>query len=107
MDYDFITLIIEVVILIAAFVVGKYIIPNISSNAMENFNLIMKYAETFVAFAKQFMHANTGEEKMEKVVSMLREIAVKYGIDITDEELTAIAQKAYNAMKKEDIEKTE
>ena len=41
----------------------------------------------------------TGEEKMAAVVEKLKEIADEAGIDVTEDQLRAIAQSAYNAMK--------
>ena len=57
------------------------------------------WAEKFVVWAKEFMKKQTGEEKMAAVVEKLKEIADEAGLDVTEDQLKAIAQSAYNAMK--------
>ena len=71
MDKSIIVLIIQLVILIASFLVGKYVLPNISKETITavtaKFNLIVDYADKFVAWAKQAMSKSSGEEKMNAV----------------------------------------
>ena len=103
MDKSIIILIVQLVILIASFLVGKYVLPNISKETITavtaKFNLIVDYADKFVAWAKQAMSKSSGEEKMNAVVNELIKIADKNKIDISEVEIRAIAQKAYDAMK--------
>ena len=103
MDKSIIALIVQLVILIASFLVGKYVLPNISKETITavtaKFNLIVDYADKFVAWAKQAMSKSSGEEKMNAVVNELIKIAEKNNIDVSEVELRAIAQKAYDSMK--------
>lgn len=103
MDKSIIVLIVQLVILIASFLVGKYVLPNISEETITavtaKFNLIVDYADKFVAWAKQAMSKSSGEEKMNAVVNELIKIAEKNNIDVSEVELRAIAQKAYDSMK--------
>ena len=99
---------IELVFLFVAFVVGRYIFPNIPADTITEItakiNIIVEYADKFVSWAKQFMSNATGQDKMNEVVKQLINIADRYGLDITETEIRAIAQKAYDNMKaKEDI----
>ena len=52
--------------------------------------------------ARQFLEAKTGEEKMEYVISELKKVAEANKWNVTEEQLRAIAQAAYDRMKKED-----
>lgn len=98
---ELIKYIIELVIIIVSFLIGKYLFPkykvNIQQHAAE-IDVILRYAESFVAWARQFLSDSSGEEKMEAVVQKLREICEQRGIQVDEETLRAIAQKAYDAM---------
>lgn len=96
---DITILAIQLGVMIAAFVCGKYIFPNIPKSVTDKFNTISQWAAAFVVWAKDFMQTSTGEEKMAAVVAKLKEIADEAGIDITEDQLKAIAQAAYKAMK--------
>ena len=104
MDHSTIIFILQLIVLIAAFLFGKYIKPNIPSETFNDvaskFEIIVAWAEKFVAWAAYFKKDKTGKEKMEAVISELRDIADKYGIEITDNQLKAIAQAAYDQMVK-------
>ena len=50
-------------------------------------------------WAKEFKKDKTGEEKMAAVVEQLKKIADEAGLNVTEDQLKAIAQTAYNAMK--------
>lgn len=90
---------IQLGVAIAAFVVGKYVFPNIPKSVTEKLNTLGQWASQFVVWAKEFMKSNTGEEKMAKVVEKLKEIADEAGLKVTEDQLKAIAQAAYEAMK--------
>ena len=97
---------IELVILIGSFLMGKYVFPNIPKETIDEItakiNIIVEYADKFVAWAKQFMSNATGQDKMNEVVKRLITIAERYDLDITEDEIRAIAQKAYDNMKAAD-----
>lgn len=99
---------IELIILIGSFLMGKYVFPNVPKETITEItakiNIIVDYADKFVAWAKQFMSNATGQDKMNEVVKQLINIAERYDLDITETEIRAIAQKAYDNMKtKEDL----
>lgn len=96
---DIIILAVQLGIAVAAFVLGKYIFPNVPKSVMEKLNTLAQWASQFVVWAKEFMQSNTGEEKMAKVVEKLKEIADEAGIKVTEDQLKAIVQSAYEAMK--------
>lgn len=96
---DIIVLGVQLGIAVAAFAIGKYVFPNIPKNVVDKLNMLSQWAAQFVVWAKEFMKKETGEEKMAAVVEKLKEIADEAGIEVTEDQLRAIAQSAYNAMK--------
>lgn len=100
---DILFLVLQIVILCGSYFIGRYIIPitgytETINDVAQKFNLMVDYADKFVAWAKYFMKSYTGSEKMEAVVSELVKVAEKYDIDISRTEIVAIAQKAYDNM---------
>lgn len=96
---DIIILAVRLGITVAAFVVGRYVFPNLPKNVTDKLTTLSQWAAKFVEWAKEFMKKQTGEEKMTAVVEKLKEIADEAGIKVTEDQLRAIAQSAYNAMK--------
>ena len=100
MDGDITKLIIELIIIIISFFIGRYILPKYKNNIVDiatEFEVLLYYAESFCAYARQFLNVS-GSEKMNSVVEKLRVVCEKHGIEIDDETLRAIGQKAYDAM---------
>lgn len=96
---DIIILTVQLGVTVAAFVVGKYLFPNVPKSVTDKLTTLSQWAAQFVVWAKEFMKKETGEEKMAAVVEKLKEIADEAGIEVTEDQLRAIAQSAYNAMK--------
>lgn len=96
---DIIILAVQLGVTVAAFVVGKYLFPNVPKSVTDKLTTLSQWAAQFVVWAKEFMKKETGEEKMAAVVEKLKEIADEAGIEVTEDQLRAIAQSAYNAMK--------
>lgn len=93
---DLIYLAAQLAIAAICFLLGKYVLPSIPK---DTFAVISRWAYVFVRDARQFLSAQTGEERMEFVLDRLAEVAEEQHIDITFEQLRAIAQSAYDAMK--------
>lgn len=85
------------IVSVIAFVVGKYIFPKIPKEALY---VLSEWAGKFVIWAKEFMDGETGEAKMQAVVSQLKEIADDRGIPVTEEQLQALTQAAYESFVK-------
>ena len=96
---DISLLAVQLGIAVAAFAAGKYIFPKVPKTVTDKLNVLSQWAAQFVVWAKEFMKKQTGEEKMAAVVEKLKEIADEAGLDVTEDQLKAIAQSAYNAMK--------
>lgn len=96
---DIILLAVQLGIAVVAFAAGKYIFPKAPKNVTDKLDMLSQWAAQFVVWAKEFMKEQTGEEKMAAVVEKLKEIADEAGLGVTQDQLKAIAQSAYNDMK--------
>ena len=95
---NIIILAIQLAVAVGAFTLGKYVFPNIPKNVSEKLQELSGWAAQFVVWAREFMKTSTGKEKMDKVVEQLKKIADEAGLKVTEEQLRAIAQTAYEAM---------
>lgn len=97
--------IVEFIICIIFFLIGRYILPKTKDaiqNAMTQFQVLLSYAESFCAYAREFLKCS-GSEKMDDVVKKLTVICEQQNIDVDEETLRAIGQKAYDSMIKGEI----
>lgn len=91
-----------IIIVIALIIVNKTLGADSAKDVVMKTSLIIQYAEAFVSWAKQFKSNLSGNEKMDVVTEKLINVADKHDIDISEEEIRAIAQKAYDTMKNKD-----
>ena len=84
---------------VAAFCAGKYIFPKIPASVKDKLTDLAEWAAQFVVWAREFLKLKSGEEKMAAVVGQLKAIADEAGLEVTEDQLKAIAQTAYEAMK--------
>lgn len=96
---NIIILTLQLLVSVAAFVIGKYVFPNMPKTVTDKLNVLSQWAFQFVIWAREFMKTSTGAEKMQEVVEQLKAIAAEAGLEITEDQLKAIAQSAYEAMK--------
>lgn len=99
MNKEIIFSLIYCIVTVGAFCAGKYIFPKIPESAKEKLTYLAEWAAKFVIWAREFLKTESGEEKMAAVVRQLKAIAEEAGLDVTEEQLKAIAQTAYEAMK--------
>lgn len=94
------------VILICAFLIGKYVLPGTSNavkqmmNVLSAYPMLMKWGMAACQYIKQYFDAMSGEEKNKKAAEIIMQIAAQAGINISEEQARAIAQAAYEAMKR-------
>lgn len=91
-----------IIIVIALVIVNKTLGADSAKDVVMKTSLIIQYAEAFVSWAKQFKSNLSGNEKMDVVIEKLTNVADKHDIDISEDEIRAIAQKAYDTMKNKD-----
>lgn len=107
MDRDILVLIADVIVLIIMYLLGRRQSIKISNRTINitelesKIALITNYAEAFISWAKQFMKDDKGPVKMNEVVNKLIIISERYNLDITEDEIRAIAQRTYDRIKKE------
>ena len=102
--------ILTMVALVAYITYQQFILPRMSTadiqtatdivTTLQQFNLIFQMANKFVIQAKKVFADGQGEEKRNYVISQLKVLADKIGLVLSDEELLAINEDAYNEMKK-------
>lgn len=91
-----------IIIVIALVIVNKTLGADSAKDVVMKTSLIIQYAEAFVSWARQFKSNLSGNEKMDVVIEKLTNVADKHNVDISEDEIRAIAQKAYDTMKNKD-----
>jgi len=102
---DIIVKILEVAVIAIAAAVSRYFIPMIRARVgSEKFDLIVKWAKTFVAAAENiFDEQGVGEKKLELVTNLLTEKANEIGIKINPEQTRAIIEAALSELKADGV----
>ena len=85
---------------IGGFLLGKFIFPNVPKSVADKLRQLAAWADKFVVWAREFKKADSGHDKMEMVVEQLKAVAKEAGWDVTEDQLRAIAQTAYENMMK-------
>ena len=98
-----ITTAIELVVLIVAALVGKYLIPFVKTHVdMSRLTLISAWALKFVKTAENvFSGSGRGDEKREQVTAWLKEKADEIGIELTEDQIRTLLEDAYTTMMQE------
>lgn len=115
MNEEIIKLIVDVLAVVAAYFLGKYLpaakIKSVELAADATINAIetvAKWADVFVHDARQHLKNESGEDKMNYVISEVSKIVNKGMEYFTEEQIRAVAQKAYDKMVgKDNPEKSE
>lgn len=81
-----------------AFLLGKYVFPNVPKSVTAKLRELAAWADKFVVWAREFRKQDSGHDKMEMVVEQLQAVAKEAGWDVTEDQLRAIAQTAYENM---------
>ena len=95
-----ITTIVELVVLIVAALVGRYVIPFIKTKVdMSKLALITEWALKFVKAAENMLTGSSrGEEKRNQVTAWLKEKADEIGIELTEAQIRTLLEDAYTTM---------
>ena len=83
---------------IGGFLLGKFIFPNVPKSVADKLRQLAAWADKFVVWAREFRKQDSGPAKMELVVEQLKAVAKEAGWDVTEDQLRAIAQAAYENM---------
>ena len=85
---------------IGGFLLGKYVFPNVPKSVSDKLRQLAAWADKFVVWAREFRKQDSGTAKMEMVVEQLKAVAKEAGWNVTEDQLRAIAQTAYENMMK-------
>ena len=83
---------------IGGFLLGKFIFPNVPKSVADKLRQLAAWADKFVVWAREFRKQDSGQAKMEMVVEQLKAVAKEAGWNVTEDQLRAIAQAAYENM---------
>lgn len=89
---------VALIVSIGAFAAGKYIFPNMPKDVAGKLQELALWADKFVVWAREFRKKDSGHDKMEMVVEQLQAVAKEAGWNVTEDQLRAIAQAAYENM---------
>ena len=95
---------------ICFFMLGKYVFPqaadaiNSALTILGSYPMLMKWGEAACRYIKQYFDTMSGEDKNKKAAEIIVELAKQAGLRITEEQARAIAQAAYEAMKRGEAE---
>lgn len=67
----------------------------------DEYNSLMKWTETAVRWARQWMKTATGEEKKEEVMLFVLKKADKLGLAVDEEDIDKMIEAIYDKVKKE------
>ena len=111
MDKTTILLIVEAVALLVAFLISKFLpvtkLEVLDTGLESTTNIVQEVAQWavfFVHYARQHLKELNGSDKMKYVVEQLGKILSQQDQSMSEEQITAIAQKAYDDMKAENKE---
>ena len=85
---------------IGGFLLRKFVFPNVPKSVGDKLRQLAAWADKFVVWAREFRKQDSGHDKMEMVVEQLKAVAKEAGWDVTEDQLRAIAQAAYENMMK-------
>ena len=83
---------------IGGFLLGKFVFPNVPKSVADKLRQLAAWADKFVVWAREFRKQDSGTAKMEMVVEQLKAVAKEAGWNVTEDQLRAIAQAAYENM---------
>jgi hypothetical protein len=101
MNEEAIKIIIEAALLVVTFLIGRYVVPHLPTTKIkETITKIEGVAGFISTWAERFVIVNArkniaGSKKMDNVIESVTNIAQKYGISVTEDEIRAIAQQCY------------
>lgn len=101
------------VVFILAFLVGRYVFPEMKNavgtalNLLSAYPMLQKWGVSACQYIAQYFSDISGEEKNKKAAEIIMEVAKQVGLTITEEQARSIAQAAFEAMEKGERESKE
>ncbi len=92
--------VIKVIVMVAALVVARYLVPWLKKNIdAEDLEQMKKWAAYAVKMAQQVHWSKPGEDRKAIVTEFLRKILIAKNISISDEQLNVLIEAAVKEMK--------
>jgi LL-H family phage holin len=88
---------IYLLVMVAAYLIGKYVTPFVLSN--ENLKVLSAWVYKFVVSAENQFGDGHGTEQRDYVTELIKTLAKKAHITLTDEQIRALIEDAYTTMK--------
>ena len=88
---------IELILLIIAFLIGKFVNPKLM--ASQTLKDISAWVYKFVVSARNQFPDSAGADKREYVTNLIIQLCKQYNIKLTDEQIRALIEEAYSSMK--------
>ena len=98
-DNNFIFLIINIIVLIVSYLVGRFLVPKVINQQLDTLNYVSQWAYKFVVAAENLFKNHSGSEKKEYVVAQIQILLKTIGIKMSDEQISALIEDAYEQMK--------
>lgn len=98
---EFVFKIVQLVVIIVAGLIGRYLIPWIKTKIeMNKLEESLKWIEAFVKAAQQTIKGEkVNEEKFEKVLQWTKEKLDEIGVEMTEEQIRALIESSVYEMK--------
>lgn len=102
---------IGLIVSVLTFVVGRYVFPKLKSMTIDSDNEFIKAISTwvydYVVDAKNTLGDQTpGSNKKEWVVERLGNLLDSWGVELSDEQISALIEAAYEQMKRDNVDIT-
>ena len=97
MEQKIIFLAIQLLLMVACFLIGKYLVPKLLTN--DTFKVLSGWVYKFVVSAENQYGGGTGDKKREYVTGLIQELCKKIHIKLTDEQIRALIEEAVATMK--------
>lgn len=98
-DVNLVILIMQMLVVLGSYLIGKYVIPNLSSNDLTMLTYVTKWVEQFVKEAGTFTDM-TGAERKQYVAEQVSALLKKNKIELSAEQISALIESAYMTCKK-------
>lgn len=103
-DNNLVVLIINIIVLVLSYLVGRFMVPKATDKQLTTLDYVSQWAYKFVVAAKNLFSNKTGSEKKEYVIQQIQILLKTIGVTMSDEQISALIEDAYNQMKNGEID---
>lgn len=91
------------VIMVASFLLGKYVWPNAKNefyNILTRYPSLIQWGIAACQYLQQYYSNEEGQKKNELAASMIQSVASSSGLELTEDQAKTLAQAAYDEWKR-------